>query len=254
MFRLFTVLFLLFPIALQAQLNCTSTTQKDGSTTRLCFHKNGNIATNETWDEGKRNGSIKGFNAKGQEIFYYSLRTYGGHASVSLRYYENGQVSRVHYSQAPDGGIQFDDETLKFDEEGNLTNKQSNKFPYETKTSLPKKYQEQNAPKTQYKQEEVREAALHTDIFTVENQTNKKLIVHIQSIPQIQYLNKNLKLELNPKEKKQFDYIPNAGKNIEQLLYKMELLPQNEKYSIDILIQENKKLRKKNWTWIIKEK
>lgn len=186
-----------------------------------------------------------------KKSFFYSLRTYGGHASVALRYYENGQVSRVHYSQAPDGGIQFDDETLKFDEGGRLVDKQSNYFPNETKTSLPKKYQVEKPQKK--KQEEVKEAALHTDVFTVENLTNKKITVIVQSIPNIQYMDKSFKIELKPKEKKQFDFIPSADKNIEQLLYKMELLPKNEKYRIDILIQENKKLRKKNWTWMIKE-
>lgn len=251
MLRLLIILLLFFPIALQAQLNCTITTKKEGGTTKLCFHKNGNIATNETWDEGKRNGTIKGFNAKGQEIFYYSLRTYGGHASVSLRYYENGQVSRVHYSQAPDGGIQFDDETLKFDEEGNLTDKQSNNFPYETKTSLPKKYQEQNAPKTQYKQEEVREASLFMDYFVVQNKTKKSLEIQIKSFPNYNYQNKSFQYELKPNQSVRFDSIPSANGNIEQFIYRVKAYPIDPEIAVNCNIVENKKNNSKTWTWTI---
>ncbi len=251
MLRLFSILFLLFPISLQAQLNCKITTKNDGGTTKLCYHKNGNVSTNETWDAQKRNGTIKGFNAKGNEIFYYPLRTYAGHASVSLRYYENGQISRVHYSQAPDGGIQFDDETLKFDEEGNLIDKQSNNYPYETKTSLPKNYQEQKPSKKQYKQEEVKEASLYMDYFIVQNKTKKPLEIQIKSFPNYNYQNKSFQFQIKPNQSISFDSIASANTNIEQFIYRVMVYPYDPEISINCIIVENKKNNSKTWTWTL---
>lgn len=61
------------------------------------------------------------YNNQGKEIINYDLRRFGGHASVYLDYYANGQISKAEYSSAPDGGIQFWRKIHYFDEEGNQT-------------------------------------------------------------------------------------------------------------------------------------
>ncbi len=118
-----TVFLLLFILVqtplLFAQLNCKTMKQSDGSVVKKCFHKNGKVSTIETWDKDKRSGNLKGFNSKGKELFSHSLRHYGGHASVQLTWFKNGQVKSIYYSDAPDGGIQYYNSTTEFDETGN---------------------------------------------------------------------------------------------------------------------------------------
>lgn len=119
---IFLLLFLLIQNpALFAQLNCKTTKQKDGSAIKKCFHKNGKVSTIETWDKDKRHGTLKGFNKSGKELFSHSLRNYGGHTSVQVTYFPNGQVKSIYYSDAPDGGIQYYNSTTRFDESGNQT-------------------------------------------------------------------------------------------------------------------------------------
>lgn len=107
----------------KAQSGCKLSTAKEGSTVKTCFHKNGKPSSVETWDAIHRQGSITCYNAAGKQIFYESLRRFGGHASVYLDYYANGQIKKAEYSSAPDGGIQFWHTIYKFDEAGNQTDK-----------------------------------------------------------------------------------------------------------------------------------
>ena len=107
----------------KAQLGCRESTAKDGFTVKTCFHKNGKPSSIEKWDAIHRQGSITCYDAAGKEIFYESLRRFGGHASVYLDYYANGQIKKAEYSSAPDGGIQFWHTIYKFDEAGNQTDK-----------------------------------------------------------------------------------------------------------------------------------
>lgn len=115
---LFLLLHIQTPL-LFAQVNCKIVKQRDGSTLKKCFHKNGKISTLETWDKDKRHGNLKGFNNKGKEIFSYNLRHYGGYASAQVTYFSNGQVKSIYYSDAPDGGIQYYHSTSQFDKAGN---------------------------------------------------------------------------------------------------------------------------------------
>lgn len=105
--------------ALFAQLNCKTTRQKDGSTVKKCFHKNGKVSTIETWNKDKRLGTLKGFNKSGKELFSHNLRQSGGHASAQMTYFPNGQVKSIYYSDSPDGGIQYYNSTTQFDAVGN---------------------------------------------------------------------------------------------------------------------------------------
>lgn len=106
---------------INAQLKCKTLIDKNKNTVKKCFHKNGCIATLESWDSIHREGSFKVFNNKKTEIAFYYLRRFGGHASVYVQYYKNGQVSKIEYSSAPDGGIQFYRTITTFDEQGNKT-------------------------------------------------------------------------------------------------------------------------------------
>lgn len=124
-------LILLQPFLASAQLKCKTTNQSDGSTIKQCFHQNGQVSTLESWDKDKRFGSIKGYTNQGKELFSHSLRSVGGHASVSLTYFPNGQLEKVDFSDAPDGGIQFYNSTTRFDEKGNQTAFSETKYPHQ---------------------------------------------------------------------------------------------------------------------------
>lgn len=135
---IYLLLFLLVQTpALFAQLHCKTTNQSDGSTIKQCFHKNGTISTIETWDKDKRFGNLKIFNNQGKELFSRGLRTIGGNASAELTYFPNGQVERIYYSDAPDGGIQYYNATTQFDEVGNQLSFDENKYPYELEILVP---------------------------------------------------------------------------------------------------------------------
>ncbi len=122
-----------------AQLKCKTANQSDGLTIKQCFHQNGQVSTLESWDKDKRFGTIKGYNNQGKELFSLSLRSVGGHASVLLTYFPNGQLEKVDFSDAPDGGIQFYNSTTRFDEKGNQTGFSETKYPHqlELEVSVP---------------------------------------------------------------------------------------------------------------------
>ncbi|WP_300665512.1 hypothetical protein [Fluviicola sp.] len=130
-------LILLQPLLASAQLKCKTTGQSDGSTITQCFHQNGKVSTLESWDKDKRFGTIKGYNDQGKELFSHGLRSIGGHASVSLTYFPNGQLEKVYFSDAPDGGIQFYNSTTHFDEKGNQTEFSETKYPNQPELEVP---------------------------------------------------------------------------------------------------------------------
>lgn len=103
------------------QLKCKKVTNKEGTVTTTCFHKNGNPSYIEIWGASKREGTMNCYNASGKQILSHLLRRFAGHASVYLDYYENGQIKKAEYSSAPDGGIQFWRIIYYFDETGNET-------------------------------------------------------------------------------------------------------------------------------------
>lgn len=55
-----------------------------------------------------------------KEIYFKHIRNIAGHASVDFTYFTNGAVKTAHFESHPDGGIQWDDITHSFDENGNL--------------------------------------------------------------------------------------------------------------------------------------
>lgn len=134
---IFILLILTHSQMLFAQLNCKATHQSDGSTLKQSFHKNGKVSTIETWDKDKRFGNLKIFNNQGKELFSRGLRTIGGNASAELTYFPNGQVEKIYFSDAPDGGIQYYYSTTQFDALGNQLSFDENKYPYELEILVP---------------------------------------------------------------------------------------------------------------------
>jgi YD repeat-containing protein len=118
---LFFIFFLITCSVAFGQLNTKTKTNEDGSTTTTSYHKNGRPSTIETWDKDHRWGNLQGLNSEQKEIFNYGLRKVGGHASVYLSYYSNGQVKKAEFSSMPDGGIQWERYIHEFDELGNQT-------------------------------------------------------------------------------------------------------------------------------------
>jgi hypothetical protein len=106
-----------------AQLNCRTAKDANGST-EICKHANGKKASARFWDSDKRSGFFEAFDAVGNSIAKFDLRHFAGHASVDVSYFSNGQVARLEYSSAPDGGIQFWHIIMHFDESGKLISKQ----------------------------------------------------------------------------------------------------------------------------------
>jgi hypothetical protein len=115
--------FLLFGLliisqGLWAQLNCKTQKYSDLSSTKACLHSNGKISTKEFWDANKYWGRFEAYDPSGKSIINYELRRVAGHASVDVYYYANGQVSKIEFHSAPDGGIQFYHYVHIFDDKG----------------------------------------------------------------------------------------------------------------------------------------
>lgn len=115
-----TLAFMLGNFNVLAQLNCKTRTTADSSI-KTCYHQKNVVSTLECWDKNRLWGNIKGFNDRGELLFLFHLRRMAGHASVQLNYYPNGQVSKVAFSTHPDGGIQWYQKGMTFDEKGNKT-------------------------------------------------------------------------------------------------------------------------------------
>jgi hypothetical protein len=106
-----------------AQHKCKTEALEAGSQ-EVCLHVTGEISTQRFWDAQGRSGYFEAYSNTRKKLVQYDLRKFAGHASVQVDYHGNGQVSRVEYSSAPDGGIQFWHIIHHFDESGNETFKQ----------------------------------------------------------------------------------------------------------------------------------
>lgn len=189
---IFTISFLVFNS--NSQLNCKNT-NLNSEKIITCFHKNGQKSTIETWDLEHRSGTFKAYNSTGNELFTYFLRTFGGHASVNVSYFPNGQVEKVEFSSAPDGGIQFYNDSRKFNENGDQIDFQKMEYPFETITTF--KYENPNQENdSTFKKNyivQIQKPEAYKTIFKLINTSNKKIIVEFQG-------QKNKWIELKNKE------------------------------------------------------
>jgi hypothetical protein len=179
--RLLVILFLWAVPLNYAQLNCITHNHENGGKITTCFHKNGSTSTITTWDAAHREGTMQAFNAQGQEIFYYNLRNFAGHASVYINYYPNGQVKKAEYSSAPDGGIQFWRIIQTFDESGNQTAYTDLSQPDGHPVLL---FPNDSTSQTYYpekKQEAVVNPPPYQTIFELVNETHKTITVLLKA-------------------------------------------------------------------------
>lgn len=254
------IIALLFSVHVLAQLNCKSTGNANGEKIKTCYHANNIISTRETWDKDNRFGKFVGYNNQGKEIFNYSLRNFGGHSSVSVNYYDNGQVSKVYHSDAPDGGIQFYNSTISFDKQGKMTGFDETKNPDILTLPSTVKPQVQLSPNdsaiAKPESIEMKCASLKIDYFEIQNGSTSKLKVIINSVPNINYPKKSFSLTLKPSQKVRFDSILSAQSHLSKALYKPEVISigkkqKKKKYKLVATTEENKTLNTKTWYWVI---
>lgn len=117
---------LLSPI--HAQRDCKEELSKQKEV-KNCFHENGKISSRVEWDFEKRWGKLLIYKSNGSLIQEWELRKIHGIARADVEYHPNGQVSKVNYSSAPDGGIQRFESTHYYSLEGNLTKTENDNYP-----------------------------------------------------------------------------------------------------------------------------
>ncbi len=180
-----------------AQLNCSTNKEKDLSVTKTCKHKNGKVSTLEKWDANLYWGSFEAFTDSGQSIIRYQLRKVAGHASVQVKYHANGQISKLEYSSAPDGGIQFYNYIHHYNEKGiqteyyNLSQPDGHPVlfvPEELTKNKPIQPTTGTNPKTC--------AAIALTKYTVQNHTRKQVRLILSPNYQLNYPKRNARVLL----------------------------------------------------------
>lgn len=225
LFYIFSLIFTVF--VSQAQLNCKNSRSQDLEFIKTCFHKNTQVSTKEIWDKEKRQGKSLAFNASGEQLYEFHLRSFGGHASTYVTYYPNGQVSKVEYSSAPDGGIQWYKETIKFDENGKQIERWVDQHPHEwhvEPTFQP------TVPPIKIKQEVVKCAVPYFTYYKIKNTTNRK--IEVKLIPQ-----KNTTIQL---DEKIISLKSNEFAILDSILLAQRFLAPNEGYLLTLNIAKRK--------------
>lgn len=200
-----------------AQLNCKTTTDAANCTVYKCLHANKKVSTEEQWDAEKRFGTLKVFNNQGTEFAVYHLREVGGHASTHLTYHSNGQVAKVEFSDAPDGGIQFFESTRKFDENGNQVDYNEMKYPFELETTFIQleSNEQPKQPVVAPKKEEVMACAtIFQTFYSLQNTTNSKIVLTVQPIVNNAVQVTEKEITLKPNQSVIFDTILMANQFI----------------------------------------
>ena len=253
---LILVLFSYFHLNVHAQLNCkTNSFNTDIITT--CFHKNGQKSTVETWDKDKRDGKIQGFDLNGKELFTYYLRTFGGHASAHLSYFSNGQVQKIEYSSAPDGGIQFYQDSRKFNENGEQIDFWKIEYPLETLTEL-KHFETENLKDSAQTIKKVEEPVVqYQTVFKIMNTTGKKIILHLEAQQNKFVKLNNQELTISGSQLFTIDTVKLNKKFIEQkeayILNFSSKTKHSKRYQI-ILAQPNVLGDTKEYIWLVVKK
>lgn len=208
-----------------AQIGCTSKLDSEKRSVKTCLHANKKVSIVETWDSDGRFGSLVVFNNRGEEIANYVLRSIGGHASAHLEYYANGQVSRIEFSDAPDGGIQFYESTRKFDEEGKQIDFFETNYPHQLETTFIQYVpQEEVTPaETPKKEEVIACAVIHQTFYQIENTTDRKLILTIQPVINNLVQVGEKEITLKPNQSIIFDTILMADHFISAKIYQLSI-------------------------------
>lgn len=192
-----SLVFFFFSVQCLAQLNCSSSKEKDLSVTKTCKHKNGKVSTIEKWDANKYWGSFEAFNDSGKSIVRYELRKVGGHASVQVNYHANGQISKLEYSSAPDGGIQFYHYIHHYNEKGVQTQYYNLSQPDGHPVLFVPEELKQNpvvVPTTTTKPKEC--AAIAITKYTIQNHTRKQVRLILSPNYQVNYPKRSARVVL----------------------------------------------------------
>lgn len=205
-----------------AQLGCKTTLDESQKTVKQCFHVNKKVSSKEIWDKDKRFGTLIVFNNQGVQLVEYNLREIGGHASAHLTYHTNGQVSKIEFSDAPDGGIQFYESTRKFDENGNQVDFHEMKYPLELEPTFiqidPQEKLQQKVEPIK-KQEVIACATIFQTVYQIENTTNAKLLISIEPVKNNCITTRCQEIILLPKEKIEFDTVLMADQFVSVKVY-----------------------------------
>lgn len=112
----------IFLTIISVLLTFISFAQKKDTSFSIRYHSNKIISTKEVKLTSDLNwGYVKAFDRTGKEIYHMHIRNVAGHSSVNFDYYPSGAVQKAHFTGHPDGGIQWDDITHYFDENGIVT-------------------------------------------------------------------------------------------------------------------------------------
>jgi hypothetical protein len=208
-----------------AQIGCTSKLDSEKRSVKTCLHANKQVSIVETWEADGRFGSLVIFNNRGEEIANYGLRSIGGHASAHLEYYANGQVSKIEFSDAPDGGIQFYNSTRKFDEQGKQIDYNETRYPHKLETTLIQYVPQEEVTPTESpkKQEVIACAVIHQTFYQIENTTNRKLLLTIQPVVNNVVQVSEKEIELKPNESSVFDTILMADQFVSAKIYQVTI-------------------------------
>lgn len=248
---LFFMGFMLLAQTVYPQLNCKTTVNAKGGTEKKCHHKNGKLSTLETWDKEKRSGSMKAYDANGKELFTYDLRSFAGHASVYLTYFQNGQVKKAEYSSAPDGGIQFYHKIHEFDEYGKQTSFMDLSRPdgYDRLPTIPDSLQVKKPKKTIDKKEAVQipKDKQQLTVLKIRNDSGKKMSVLLKKQINSYLLRKDSLVYLEPKQLLTIDSIAKPAEFINSCdLHEPELpMPKAKKAKYEIILEIPRETEKK---------
>jgi hypothetical protein len=264
--RNFLTFILIFPFLVFSQAKiklkeCTEVKNANNESVKTCFHANGKISTLETWDKDKYWGRFQAFTNQGKEIINYQLRRVAGHASVYPSYYPNGQINKLEYSSAPDGGIQSYRYIHHFNEIGEQTDYRDYSMPngYPTLiTTLPDTVNRKLIKKDEVivkKQEVVECSTLSVSEFVVINETKKKVKIKFIAQKNRLFSFSDKEVELKSKENLLVDKIAlsNIFVDVNQA-YKPELVGKNKDKFKVILAEKVEKNQVRTYTWHIIEK
>lgn len=186
----FSLIFLLISVV--------SLAQKKDTIFTIRYHSNKVISTKQVKLTNDLNwGYAKAYDRNGKEIYQMHIRNVAGHSSVNFEYYSSGAVQKAHFTGHPDGGIQWDDVTHYFDENGKVTqiiNNSSDEYGHYKLRIDPSLYSDTIskpyiAPYTikdpQKKQEVVACAEIYSTEFYLINATGKKrnVVARLQNAP-----------------------------------------------------------------------
>jgi len=126
--RLLLLVFIFFQLAVYAQLNCKTKHLTTGDSTR-CYFADGKISSIRYPDtKHERYTHFIAFNSAGTIVFEGEQGYLHGSSGLDIEYHATGSVKTIRRTFQPDGGIQHDDETFYFKEDGSFSHSIDNSW------------------------------------------------------------------------------------------------------------------------------